>query len=111
MIKEIERRGWVATGGELWRHPNMQKYYVQIGRSRTMNSQHLKRLAIDLNLFRPARPGEEPSVIVNGSPFVLTWNVEDIEPIGRFWESLSKDNRWGGHFRTFKDVPHFEKEG
>ena len=72
LIKEIERRGWVATGGELWRHPEMQKYYVKTGRSKTMHSQHLKRLAIDLNFFRPVLPGEKPSVIVEGKPYVLT---------------------------------------
>ncbi|SNR83336.1 M15 family metallopeptidase [Desulfurobacterium atlanticum] len=110
LIDYIEKSGYIVTGGELWRHPYMQEYYLKTGRSKTMHSQHLKRLAIDLNFFRPARHGESASVFIEGKPFVLTWNISDIEQFGRFWESLSPDNRWGGNFNSFKDVPHFEKK-
>ena len=110
LIDYIEKQGWIVTGGELWRHPHMQEYYVKTGRSKTMHSQHLKRLAIDLNFFRPAKEGEKPTVVIEGAPYVLTWRAEEIEPFGQFWESLSTSNRWGGHFKTFKDVPHFEKD-
>jgi len=109
LIEFVESQGWIVTGGELWRPIVTQEYYVKTGRSKTMHSQHLKRLAIDLNFFRPAKEGEEPTVIVDGAPYILTWEIADIEPFGRFWESLSPSNRWGGHFKTFKDVPHFEK--
>ena len=44
-------------------------------------------------------------------------SVEILEPLGRFWESLDKKNRWGGNFDKdftlpdpFKDVGHFERE-
>ena len=110
LIDFVEQQGWIITGGELWRPIYTQEYYVKTGRSKTMNSQHLKRLAIDLNFFRPAKPEESPTVVIDGYPYVLTWKLEDIEPFGNFWEKLSQNNRWGGHFHTFKDVPHFEKD-
>ena len=114
LLEYIEQQGWIVTGGELWRPPFTQEYYVKIGRSKTMNSMHLKRLAIDLNFFKPITEEEAKEiksgvVKVDGKYYVLTWKVEDIEPFGRYWESLNPKNRWGGHFKTFKDVPHFER--
>jgi len=114
----IRSKGWVVTGGELWRPPVTQEYYVKIGRSKTMKSMHLYRLAIDLNFFKPLSEdeyrekkarGETGIVKVDGKYYQLTWSVKDIEPFGVYWESLDPKNRWGGHFRTFKDVPHFER--
>jgi hypothetical protein len=117
LLKYIRERGWVVTGGELWRPIVTQRYYIEIGRSKTMNSMHLKRLAIDLNFFKPLskeeyeRIKEEAKgvVVVDGKPYRLTWKYEDIKPFGEFWESLDPKNRWGGNFKTFKDVPHFER--
>ena len=40
------------TGGELARTPEQQAIYFKTGRSKTMNSIHLKRCAIDLNFFK-----------------------------------------------------------
>ena len=88
------RLKWQVTAGELWRPVEMQQIYVQTGRSKTMKSNHLKRLAIDLNFF------------INGQ-YVCT--KEAIEPAGKYWESLSPKNRWGGNFNNFKDCPHFER--
>jgi len=85
---------WRVTSGELMRPVEMQKIYVQNGRSKTMNSNHLKRLAGDLNFF------------IDGK-YICTY--EDIKPAGDFWEALSSKNRWGGNFNNFKDVPHFER--
>lgn len=89
-----ETLGWKVTAGELWRPVEMQRIYVQTGRSKTMESKHLIRLAGDLNFF------------IAGT-FVCT--VEDIKPAGDYWESLNPKNFWGGNFNTFKDVPHFER--
>ena len=62
-------------------------------RSWTMNSRHLSRMAVDFNFFMNGR---------------LTYDAAKIEPLGRYWESLNKDNVWGGHWKASKDVPHFE---
>nr|WP_223154740.1 hypothetical protein [Campylobacter concisus] len=29
--------------------------------------------------------------------------------MGNYWESLNTLNRWGGNFKNFIDVPHFER--
>ena len=94
LIRWCAEQGYVVTGGELWRTVEQQKIYVQTGRSKTMNSKHLDRLAIDLNFFICEK--------------ILT-TVEEIAPIGKYWESLDAKNRWGGNFSTFKDAPHFER--
>lgn len=87
------------TFGHAWRSPEEQQRLVDEGKSQTMNSKHLKRLAVDFNVF------------INGK---LTWDWHKIKPLGDYWESLHKDNRWGGDFNDdnikngFIDSPHFE---
>lgn len=86
--------GFDVTAGELWRPEEMQKIYFKAGKSKTMDSNHLRRLAGDLNFF------------LNGK-----W-VQDkatLQPIGDYWESLNPKNRWGGNFKKFLDTPHFER--
>jgi len=92
LIEFAHANGFMVTGGELWRSPEQQAIYVKTGRSKTLKSKHLERLAIDLNVFK------------NGK----LCSVSEIEPLGVYWESLRKENRWGGRFRTLKDGPHFE---
>lgn len=94
LIRFASELGFLVTGGELWRTEEQQKFYVQNGRSKTFNSQHLKRLAIDLNFFWK---GE------------LTYDRELIAPVGAHWESLDELNVWGGNWKNFKDIPHFER--
>lgn len=98
LILKAEELGYKLTGGELFRTIEQQKIYVDSGRSKTMKSNHLRRLAIDLNFF-----------IKDSNKWILTWNIDKIEPLGKYWESLSSNNRWGGHFEFFKDVSHFER--
>ena len=88
--------GFVVTGGELFRTVEQQRIHVRNGRSKTMNSQHMKRLAIDLNFFRSS--GGEPC-----------WDKKALQPIGDFWEELDPANTWGGNWSSFKDTPHFER--
>ena len=94
LIQFATSEGWVITGGELWRSPEQQEIYFKTGRSKTMNSNHLRRCAIDLNFFWNGR---------------LVWDKELIRTVGEYWESLSPKNRWGGNFKVFVDVPHFER--
>jgi hypothetical protein len=93
--ERVWARGWDITGGELYRTAAQQEIYFKEGKSKTMNSNHLKRLAIDLNFFNPKG---ELEVTKNG----LQW-------IGDFWESLSPQNKWGGNYKSFLDCPHFER--
>ena len=86
--------GFVITGGELYRTIEQQKIYVDTGRSKTMNSNHLKRCAIDLNFFK------------NGE---LIYDTVILKPLGEYWKSLNPKNDWGGFWTSFKDVPHFER--
>jgi len=70
-------------------------------KSKTMNSNHLKRMAVDFNFF------------INGE---LTYEWEKIKPLGEYWTTLHPHNRWGGDFNgngvedNFIDVPHFEMQ-
>jgi len=111
LIQFAINKGWIITGGELYRTLDMQKIYIKKGLSKTMNSYHLKRLAVDLNFFKPVSNNISGSGIVeiDGKKYKLTFDIKDLEIFGRFWESLSPQNRWGGHFKTFKDTPHFER--
>jgi len=67
--------------------------------SRTLNSLHGDRLAVDFNFFIGGR---------------LTYSYNEIKPLGDYWESLNEKNGWGGDFNKndkadgFVDVPHFQ---
>lgn len=80
------------TFGHAWRSLEEQKRLKAEGKSKTLNSKHLNRLAVDFNFF------------INGK---LTYDKHKIQPLGAYWESLDKKNRWGGNF-SFLDTPHFE---
>lgn len=94
LVSKAKELGFVVTGGELYRTPEQQQIYVKTGRSKTMNSYHLKRLAVDLNFFREGK---------------LCYDKVALQPLGDFWESLDAKNSWGGNWSSFKDVPHFER--
>jgi len=100
LIQKATEMGYTVTAGEMWRPVEMQQLYVKTGRSKTMASKHLERLAIDLNFFKDGK--------LQGR--------EGIKPLGDWWESLSPGHRWGGSWRgqidagksSFVDAPHFE---
>lgn len=94
LIQFAERKGYKLTGGELYRTKRQQQYYISVGKSKTMKSKHLSRLAIDFNFF------------INGE---LVYDKDKIQPIGDFWESLDPKNKWGGNWTSFIDTPHFER--
>lgn len=91
LILFAHQQGYEVRVGEVERPLEMQQIYVRTGRSKTMNSQHLKKLAADLHFTRDG---------------VLCYPQE----LGDYWESLSPLNRWGGNWNTFKDKPHFERK-
>lgn len=108
--------GFRVTGGELLRTKLQQEFYVKTRRSKTMLSQHLKALAIDLNFFIRLI-GDEHETWVNGL-VDKDQMIEILRPLGEYWESLDPKNRWGGNFDQdwsrrdpWIDAPHFERMG
>lgn len=97
LIQKAEELGNEVTLGEAWRSEVVAKWYADHGRG-IENSLHVKRLAIDLNLFREGK--------------YLT-RSEDYKALGEWWESQStKDYRcsWGGRFLHRPDGNHFSVE-
>lgn len=94
LINYAEKIAVKLTGGELYRTEEQQRIYLENGKSKTMLSYHLKRLAIDFNFF------------VDDNP---VYEHELITKMGEYWESLNEKNRWGGNFKSLKDTPHFER--
>jgi len=75
----------------LLRTKEQQEIYFNEGKSKTMNSKHLSRLAIDLNLF------------VYG---VYQTDKEAYKPLAEYWKTLHPDNRAGYDWGW--DANHFE---
>lgn len=94
LIQYATQFGWRVTGGELARTPEQQEIYFKTGKSKTMQSNHLRRLAIDLNFLKDGHP---------------VYDKQALQPLGDYWEGLNKLNRWGGNFLNFTDTPHFER--
>jgi hypothetical protein len=103
LLQRAATEGFVVTLGEAWRTPEQQAIYLKTGRSKVSKSQHLTRLAVDLNLFKGGK----------------LCTREQIRVLGDWWESLSDQHRWGGNWRgqvdagksRFVDAPHFEVRG
>ena len=101
LVNYATSNGFVVTGGELWRTPEQQLIYFNSGKSKTMKSSHLNRLAIDLNFFKDGKLVSDRAV---------------LRPLGVLWESFGDKYRWGGSWRgqvesgasKFIDCPHFE---
>ena len=55
LVEEATRQGFTVTAGEMYRTPEQQQIYMKTGRSKTMNSMHLTRRAVDLNFFQIGR--------------------------------------------------------
>lgn len=101
LILKANELGFGVRIGEVLRTPEQQKLYLASGASKTSNSQHLKKLAIDLNLIVEGRLA----------------TAAEVRPLGKWWEARDPLNRWGGSWRgavesgasKFVDSPHFER--
>jgi len=93
LLLYINSEGYEVTLGEAYRTKEQAIIYAKQG-SGIVNSQHCKRLAIDLNIF----------ALIDGKMQWLT-DSKDYKKFGDFWERLNHHNRWGGHFN---DGNHFE---
>ena len=84
--------GYELTLGEAQRTQEQQKIYFESGKSKTMNSYHLRKLTFDIFFFK--------------GPKLLS-SKEDLQEIGDYWTSLNPLNQWGGNWGW--DTPHYER--
>jgi hypothetical protein len=88
LLVYIHLKGYQVRIGDAWSLPHDT---TTDGKPRhKKNSQHHKKLAIDLNLFK------------NGK---FLSSTEDHRDFGIFWEKLSPFCRWGGRYN---DGNHYE---
>lgn len=92
LIQWLYDNGYEATFGDAFRDPRV---FGPMGANLAYGhkySNHKRRLAIDLNLFKDS---------------VYLTETEQYRAAGEYWESLSADARWGGRFN---DGNHFSLE-
>lgn len=95
LLDWLHKQGYQTTFGEAFRPDFVAKIYAQKGMG-IVDSQHCKRLAIDLNIFKND---------------VYLQTKEDLQFAGEFWEALSSNglkHRWGGNYHDRPDTDHFE---
>jgi hypothetical protein len=90
LIEFAYANGMELTFGEAWRTPEQARLNAQKGAG-IVNSLHIERLAVDLNLF-----------VDN----VYQTDSAAYQRLGEFWESLGADCAWGGRFSR-PDGNHF----
>ena len=91
LIQYAYTLGYQCRIGEVYRTPEQQALHVKAGRSKTMNSMHLKKCAADMHWF------------INGKGPLYP------RDLGDYWESLDPLNSWGWNWKRFVDQPHFER--
>lgn len=89
----IYQQGYAVTGGELERSRAQAQANAAAGTG-IANSNHLRRLAIDLNLFLAG---------------VYQTDSAAYRPLGEKWKSMHPLCRWGGDFSK-PDGNHFSLE-
>ena len=90
LMTKAYQLGYQIRIGEVQRTEEQQAIYIKTGRSKTMNSMHLKKCAADLH-------------------FTKEGTLCYPEELGRFWESLDTLNSSGMFWKSFKDAAHFER--
>lgn len=95
LIEWIFKNNCTVTLGEAWRTNEQAMIYAKQGKG-IINSLHCQRLAVDLNIFDASGK--------------LFQTVEEYRKAGEYWQSLDKQNRWGGIFRERADANHFERQ-
>ncbi len=91
LICKAHELGYEVRIGEVQRTQEQQEIYMATGRSKTMDSMHLKKCAADLHFTKDGK-------------------LSYPEELGRFWQLLSSLNRAGMFWKSFKDSPHFERK-
>jgi hypothetical protein len=90
LLQKAFELGYEVRIGEVMRGRAQQEHYLRTGRTTTMNSLHLMKLAADLHFTRKGRL-DYPAVL------------------GEYWESLDPKNEAGMFWKSFKDSAHFQR--
>ena len=90
LIMFIYVSGYEATYGDAYRDPRVHGNLGEKESYSSANSNHKRRLALDLNLFKDGK-------------FLVT--SEDHRKFGEYWEMLDDRCRWGGRYN---DGNHYE---
>lgn len=86
--------GYGITLSDAWRSEEEQLRLFNAGYSKIKsNGFHQRRLAIDLNIF------------IND---VYTEEDKYYEVLAVYWKSLDSQNIWGGDFKNFSDIFHYQ---
>lgn len=93
LIQWAYANGMELTLGEAYRTLEQQEIYFKQGKSKTLASKHLERLAVDFNLF------------IGGQ---YKTDKESYKPLAEYWKSLDPECVWGGDFNNFADCVHFQ---
>lgn len=108
LIEFAYENDFSLTFGEVYRTIEQQKIYFDTGRSKTMNSRHIQRLAVDFNIFYLG------TLLFQYSEKYFS-EYEITSKLGDFWMSLNDSNVWGANWDrkpetidSFRDPYHFE---
>ena len=99
LLNYAHSSGYEVTLKECLRTKEQQELYFKTHKTKTMNSLHLRSLAIDLCFFK------------NGQ-WLTTF--DQLKELGNYWQSLDFNCRWGGDWNRegrpsdFFDALHFE---
>lgn len=97
LLVHIYQEGYYCTIGEVYRTAEQAELYAKQGKG-IKNSQHCKKLAIDLTIFRPGETQPCEAIV--------------YRPFGVYWKFLDDRNKWGGDFvkngKPWPDIYHFE---
>lgn len=94
LLQHVESLGYTCSIGEILRSREQAEIYVKEGKG-ILESQHCKKLAVDLFLFS------------NGQ---FLQKKDDYKLLGEYWKGLHPDNRWGGDWKK-QDLVHMEMMG
>ncbi|HSD37513.1 MAG TPA: N-acetylmuramidase family protein [Rhodocyclaceae bacterium] len=98
LLTKAEELSFEVSGGELERTIETQTMLVRTGAEASMDSTHLRRCAIALNLFRP-----------DGDRWRLVQSPVELDELGRYWEELDPRNIWGGRQGGVLQLGCFER--
>ena len=93
ILQSIEM-GYQPRFGEAYRTPEQAALNAEHGTG-IKNSEHCKRLALDLLLDKDG---------------VWLTDLESYRPLGDWWKQQNELCRWGGDFHTLSDANHFSLE-
>lgn len=95
--------GFKISLGEVFRTEYQQKEYLRTGFTKTLDSKHLLKLAIDINFFLEGR-------LLLSEKERHKEDYELLKPVGEYWQDLHEKNQWGGFWEGAWDMGHFQTD-